>query len=349
MTVTADQVTNEIRRPMLVKWAKELGIEVNASDLVSTIKESLMTKLAAPAKPAPAKPAAAPPKPAPAPAKPAAVAPPKPAPAKPAPAAPKAPAAAPAKPGAPPAAAKAPAAAPKPTAVEKDYYTKAETENLLGQVMTYCESLEQRITLIQYGPFVTLDENGGPVLDFENADEPTLLNWQWTFGIEGGTAEEVRANMKKAKASKKWNGWIVVNEGPRPTSGDAAPAAEEEAPAEEEEEGITAEQIEAMNWTQLAELADRCQIEYKDLATPTQKPKALRKRILEALAAAQEGGEEEGSTELAEGAAVVVTIDGEQYPAVFNGASENEGMVVVTWDANQEQAEVPFDSLSLPG
>lgn len=357
--ISVEAVNNETRKPMLVKYAKELGVEVLASDLVPQLKEKITMALAA-TKPAPAKPAPAKPAPAkPAPAKPAVAAKPA-APAKPAAAKPAAPTkpTVPAKPGA-PAAAKpaAPSAPAKPGTNGGTAYVplaafdafKQEVTAWMEGVAGFAQSIGARLNTLENGPFTVVDEEGNLVLQIEEADEKTLREWSWVFGVGDCTAdgETLRAAFLAQRASKTHKGFTKVRELPIVLDGEAPVA-------EEGEVEITEEMLDGMNWTQLTELCDQVGIEYADLATPTQKPKALRGRIKNAMAAqaAAEAGEgeaaEEGGAEVEAGAPILVTVEGQQYEATFVGVSEDGSEVTVAWAADGEQATVPADAVSLP-
>lgn len=263
--------------------------------------KAVPAKPAAPSKPAPPKPgapkppakpaAAAPPKPAvpakpgapkPPPLKPAAAAtPPKPGPAKPA---------APSKPGAPAKPPTAAAAAPK-----GEFVTKKEFEAMVDT----CESLHARLTVIElslagYGPNVDMAADGTISLNYEKATEDDLRDWAWQFGVGDPNDEPatIKAALQKAEKAKGFEGWVIVNELPRPGAEET-----EEAPAEEV--SYTPEQINAMNPAELKELATSLELDLSDKPTP----KVLRTRIIEALTPPEETGEEaaEGETEVADG------------------------------------------------
>ena len=301
---------NETRRPVLVRIAKTRGIAVPANLTVNEIKELLMTKSAAPAKPAP-KPAA------------------------------------PAKPGAPkPAAPAAPSAGVSAKEFTEFQALVASAFETFGRRITQLE-----LSLTGFGPYASVAEDGAVVLDIDNADRASLRFWAHKFGVGDPAAdtESIRKALKKARAAKDFAGWTVVNDTePDAEEGgeeEAAPAEEEEEAAEgdeEEEESITLAQIEAMNLTDLVALAKKAGIEYKDVA---KQPKALRARIIEALSASEEEGEEEAEA-LTEGQSVnLAHEDGNTYPATFHGY-DADGDALLSFEEGGEQSAFPASSVT---
>lgn len=354
MTFTAGQIEKEVRRPVLSRYAKELGIGVEPSDNVTQIKEKLMAnmsmtktnttmKLGAKAAPPPAKPAA------------------KAVEAKPAPKA------APA-----PVKAAAPVAPPKPAGVTREEMDafKNDVAGWLSNVTATLDAFAKRLDSYDrdaFGAYVVRGEDGEMALDIEHADHGTLRDWAWTFGVGDidRNPESIRKDMLKRRAAADFDGWAIVNEGdtpeaavaaeeeeeapapkPRAKKAVAAPVveeAEEEAAAEEEEsEGYTEEGILKMNPTELMQLAKDAGVPWEDCK---KKPEVLRARILEELhrqqadAEAGEDGEEdnEEAEEAAEaadegfvaGAAVVVNHDGEQHEAEFVSIDADGDFIVI--------------------
>lgn len=359
---------NETRRAVLLHIARKHGIEVDSNENIATIKEILIMAAikSVPAKPAPAPAKPMPPKPGvakpPAPAAKAAA----PAPAKPAPAKPGAPMAAKpavngvnglAKPAAPTAAAAPTRTATAPAA--SPGVTKADFEALRKEFAAFGESVtqaleqqNQRVTALEllssgYGKFVSVDASGNIVLDIDSADEETLKDWAYQFEVADHNAdgETIRKAMKKLKAAKTFAGWEAKNELPRPAAEDA-PA---EDAGEEEEEQITEEAINAMNATQLGELADRCGIDRSDKPSP----KVLRGRILELLAGGAEEATEEAAEETEEGASLeagtelIVAYDGTDYPSLFVGYDSDGDFIVENADLGG-QVSVKAEMCSFP-
>lgn len=361
--VTIEKIKRETRRPMLVKMAAAFNIAVEPTDSVPLLKEKLTMAIAPPRAPSAPKAPAAPAAPKAPPAAPKAAA----------PSAPKAPAAAPkaAAPAAPPKAGppKAPAAAPKaaaapaaapaaggvPPAVAAAI--KKAIDDVVAQFTAFSGELEQTLLRIDARlnraeltgagypaagvDFLVITDEGAVMINFEGITDDATAALCEAFG------QADLAALKKVQKAKDFQGWL-------PPSMLAAPAAEE-APAEEaaaEGEGVlTDADIDKANWTQLVEWAGALGVDIS--AIKGEQPKVLRPRLKKALAEAMaaqaaEGGEapaEEGG-ELTEGTEINVTIEGALYPATFVRASETDGNVIVKWDANGEEADVPFDTLS---
>ena len=306
------------------------------------------------AKPVPAKPAAALPKPAPKPAaavaKPAAAPAPKPAAAKPAAAPAPKPVPASAKPVAP-----APKAAPAPAADK--LVSRAEFEAIMEEFSKALSEHHKRLTVIEmgvagWGQHVNIGDDGNLILDIDNADEETIRDWTYQFGTGDHTADiaGLKKALKKVAAAKDFAGWIPTNELPRPGAEDGTPAEEaapEEAAAEGEEGVIDEATINAMNMTQLKELAGQIEMPLDGKETP----KTLRAKILEALTPAEEAAEEpaeeatEGEQVLEEGTALLVTVDGTQYEAVFVGP-DDEGNAIVTSDSFEGEFAVSMEDVA---
>jgi hypothetical protein len=205
-----------------------------------------------------------------------------------------------------------------------------------------------------YGPYVKVNEKGEQHLDLEGADRKALRNWAWQFGYDESVVtlptESIRNVLVQDRGSKPYPAFTVVRDGFAPE--EAEEPVEQEAGGEEEEELIDEETIQKMNWSQLTELAERIGLEYGDVKN---QPKVLRSRILTALAEQQEGGEEEAPAEeggeeegvtLEDGMAVIVTSDGQEYPATFR-SFDADGDAVIEW-ADGDQVAVNPELLSLP-
>ena len=293
----------------------------------------------APAKPAAPAPKAAPQKPAAAPQKPAVAAPAKPAPKAPVaaaapskPVAASAPAkAAPPKPG-PQKPASAPAAAPQKAA--------PDNEAVFKEIMTTFEAVNARLTALEVAtarlssyafPATTLDDDGSIVLDIENAETQDLANWfyQMGYSTEGLTTEGMRKHMLDMRAAGQPFEFVnEIPEGGAPFEGSDEEAAAE--PEAEETIEVSEEDLAKMNWSALTELAGRLGVDFSDIAKPPQ-PKVLRGRLTEAMAAGGSEAPEADENGFYEGAPILVTFEGEGYPATFVGYSDTEGEIVVEW------------------
>lgn len=311
-------------------------------------------------KTAPAK--APPPKAAPAPAK---APPPKPG--------PKAPPAAPTKAPAPapkaaPAAAKAPPAKAAPAAPTKAAEPKVDIAALVARI----DALEARVDEIDlastgYGPWMEIDKETKQYvfkLD-DNTPDYVLREWCWLYGLctEKEMAKTDRAFFlgKMEKARAKNHVFEPVNLGPLPGEAAAAApaAAETEAePEAEEEAGITEDEINKMNWTQLVDLVKKNDnfVEYKDI--PNQ-PKVLRGRIIAALAetgeeetAEPEGDEETETAEtdwsaVEEGTSIQVYVEDEWHDAIFYNL-DADGDAEVSYAGSDDKFAIGTEMLNLP-
>jgi hypothetical protein len=211
--------------------------------------------------------------------------------------------------------------------------------------------------------WVTMSEEGKFILDLENAPRDIVRTWCFQYGFPyDGETEELREAMISARDSSDFEGFFVQQDGEPPEEEgvpEAAEEEEEEEVEEEEEQEITSEEIMAMNWSQLKEIAGEIELEFADISRPPQ-PKVLRNRIIEALSGEEEEEEveevEEEATpadddgeaglELSEGDSISISHEGETYDGIFV-QFDSDGDVEFIWEEGGDIQCVPADQVSV--
>ncbi len=265
-----------------------------------------------------------------------------------------------------PAKAAAPAAKAAPPAAAGGSVSKKDFDEFVEAAAQEMGAMKEQIKYLTakgtgYEGYVTIGDDYVPELNIDKSTPQEILSeWCWLFGYNHeGTQAQLIDRLTKEKQKPGFKGFKQVNTGPMPGSEAAAEAASEEAPAEEEEAaGISEEDINGMNWQQLVDLITEngADIPYKDISKPPQ-PKVLRKRVIEALAAAAEeapaeeeaaeeeaaaeGEEEEGVSleDLPVGTPIYVTVEGEQQPAYSQGL-DADGDVIFNYGEGQENYSI---------